>query len=123
MDTRLNILQHALGLDQYGEGVPFRNHFVTGTGSRDYEDCCALVEAGLMAPHNGGLLTDGRESCSTVPCEGKSYVATQSPRRPLDVRIPGSPPRYRGYQEVRVGVTFADWIHDVQEMARPGHRH
>lgn len=30
----LNILQHSLGLDEYGRGTPYRNHFVTGEGSK-----------------------------------------------------------------------------------------
>ena len=45
---QLHILQHSLGLDEYGRGTMYRNHFVTGEGSLDHPHCVALVEAGLM---------------------------------------------------------------------------
>ena len=44
----LEILQHALGLDQYGHGKSHRNYFCAGEG--DEADCRELVAAGLMVP-------------------------------------------------------------------------
>ena len=43
-----DIMKHALGA---GRGAPgWRNHFVTGPGSGDYDDCEALVtDAGMDA--------------------------------------------------------------------------
>ena len=38
MDSKLHILQHSLGLDKYGDGNQYRNHFVTGPGSTDFDD-------------------------------------------------------------------------------------
>ena len=43
---QLQILQHSLGLDKYGQGPVFRNHFCAG-GS-DEETCRSLVEMGYM---------------------------------------------------------------------------
>lgn len=52
-----DIMKHALGA---GRGAPgWRNHFVTGPGSGDYDDCEALVAAGLMTKRSGGPLSGG----------------------------------------------------------------
>lgn len=55
--NQLHILRHSLGLTRGKE--MFRNHFVTGEGSSDYPDCCALVDAGLMTRHKGNELSGG----------------------------------------------------------------
>lgn len=47
----LQILQHSLGLNQYGQGQHERNHFVTGPESQDFLDCGSLVVAGFMVDH------------------------------------------------------------------------
>jgi hypothetical protein len=45
-----DIMKHALGA---GKGRPgWRNYFVTGPGSDDYDDCEALVAAGMMTKRN-----------------------------------------------------------------------
>ena len=46
---QLEILQHALGLDEYGQGRMYRNHFCAGGGDR--EICWSLVEIGYMKNH------------------------------------------------------------------------
>lgn len=45
MKEHMHILQHALGLDQYGRGREYRNHFCTGPGSVDFLPCRALGDA------------------------------------------------------------------------------
>lgn len=55
---RNEILRHALGIRKPG-GKSTRNHFVTGPGSTDYDDCEALVAAGLMTKRMGNELTGG----------------------------------------------------------------
>jgi hypothetical protein len=42
-NRQIHILRHATAWPKC-----YRNHFVTGEGSKDYEDCEALVTAGLM---------------------------------------------------------------------------
>lgn len=60
LDTRaLQILRHALGIGDNGRGAAYRNHFVTGEGSRDHPFCMALVEAGCMTRRSGSPLTGG----------------------------------------------------------------
>jgi hypothetical protein len=56
-ERQIDILRHALGLNRGKEA--YRNHFVTGKGSSDYADCCALVETGLMVYRKGNELTGG----------------------------------------------------------------
>ena len=52
-----DIMKHALGV---GRGAPgWRNYFVTGPGSDDYDDCEALVAAGLMTKRSAGPLSGG----------------------------------------------------------------
>ena len=52
-----NILRHALGIER--EGYVYRNHFVTGPGTDDYEHCESLVAAGLMQRREGSPLSGG----------------------------------------------------------------
>jgi hypothetical protein len=44
----LHILRHSIGLDNNGKGAPYRNHFATGPGCKDFDNCNQLVEMGYM---------------------------------------------------------------------------
>jgi hypothetical protein len=46
-DRQLEILRHAVGWPKN-----YRNHYVTGPGTTDYEDCEYLVSIGLMTKHH-----------------------------------------------------------------------
>lgn len=52
-----NILRHALGIER--DGHVYRNHFVTGPGTDDYEHCESLVAAGLMQRREGSPMSGG----------------------------------------------------------------
>lgn len=59
---QLLILRHAIGLNddgRPGKAGEYRNHFVTGEGSDDYDDCKALVASGHMIRRAGSPLTGG----------------------------------------------------------------
>lgn len=103
----LHILQHSLGVDKYGQGNQYRNHFVTGEGSTDYPDCEALVRAGLMVRQKGGRLTGG-DDAFFVTEEGKRYVATNSPPAP---KLTRGQQRYREWLNVSdaTGETFIEF--------------
>ena len=79
INKSLRILQHSLGVDKYGKGRQYRNHFCTGPGSDDYEECQALVAAGLMSERNGSELSGGA-SIFCVTESGIDYVARYSQR-------------------------------------------
>ena len=88
MGSRLQILQHSLGLDQYGDGRQYRNHFCTGPGSDDFGICRSLVEDGLMAERAGNALSGG-DSIFHVTRSGIDYVALNSPARPALAKLQG----------------------------------
>jgi hypothetical protein len=92
----LHILQHSLGVDRFGQGNQYRNHFVTGEGSTDYPDCQALVAAGLMTRQKGGRLTGGDDAFFVTEA-GKAYVAEHSPPAP---KLTASQRRYREWLKV-----------------------
>lgn len=58
---RLAILRHSLGLKSDGTGRAYRNHFVTGPGSDDYDACMALVASGHMTRRAGNTLSGGND--------------------------------------------------------------
>lgn len=107
MDLKqLHILQHSLGLDQYGRGTFYRNHFVTGKGSKDHADCMALVNAGLMTVRSGNALS-GSYDVFRVTGAGKSAVAQHSPSPP---KITRSQQQYQDYLDADSSLSFIDWL-------------
>lgn len=91
----LEILQHALGLDKYGQGSFYRNQYVTGPGSDDYNDCCDLVIAGLMVSRTKAPCLAFEDVLFYVTESGKEYVRTHSPLPP---KLTASQRRYRRYR-------------------------
>lgn len=67
---QIDIVRHALGI---GRGN-HRNHFVTGPGSDDFDDCRALVAMGYMHEYAGNPLTGG-DPCFKVTQEGRAAIA------------------------------------------------
>lgn len=92
----LHILQHSLGVDQFGQGKEYRNYFVTGEGSTDYDECVALVADGLMTQRKGNQLT-GEMDAFFVTDAGKRYVADHSPPPP---KLTRGQKRYREWLDV-----------------------
>jgi hypothetical protein len=102
----LHILQHSLGLDEYGRGPQYRNHFVTGEGSDDHPLCMALVKDGLMERRGGSVLTGG-DDVFIVTHAGIQFVADNSPTPP---KLTRSQKRYQGYLDADCGLTFGEWL-------------
>jgi hypothetical protein len=102
------ILQHALGLNEFGEGTRYRNHFVTGPGSKDFDDCRSLVAQGLMNERPGNALSGGSNTsvfCATP--EGDAFVvANIAKRKPLT----RGQQRYRSWLKADCGLTFGQWL-------------
>lgn len=106
----LHILQHALGLDEYGRGIPYRSHFVTYPDSADGKLCECLVSLGLMWRHNKmGELTGG-EPCYFVTDEGRAAVKAESPAAPTPTRETRSQERYLRFLRADSGLTFREWL-------------
>lgn len=110
----LHILQHSLGLDAYGQGRQYRNHFVTGPGSKDWDACRALVDAGLMTENKGHELLTAGDSVFYVTEAGKDYVAANSPKPP---KVSRSRARYLRFLEY--GDSFSNFLEFCRWDAEP----
>ena len=106
-NRKLEILQHALGVDRYGQGTQYRSHFVTGVGSTDHPDCMALYEAGLMSRRDGATLPFGGDDLFHVTDAGRAYVAEHSPPPP---KLTRSQQRYRRYLDADCSLSFGEYI-------------
>lgn len=105
-EKRLHVLQHALGLDQYGRGDAYRNHFVTGPGSTNYPHCTAMVQQGLMRQQAGGPITGGHD-IFIVTSAGRAAVVEHSPPAP---KLTRAKQRYRDYLAADSRHTFLEWL-------------
>jgi len=75
---QLHVLQHALGVDEYGQGKQYRNHFCACGG--DIGICESLIEIGLMKQHRTTEVFPDF-NCSVTEA-GKLAMAEQSPKPP-----------------------------------------
>ena len=110
---QLQILQHSLGLNEFGQGHQYRTHFVTGEGSPDHSDCMANVNAGLMSRHAGNALSGGSDIFHVTQA-GIDYVALNSPKPP---KISRSKQRYERFREY--GDCFDNFIDYCRWDASP----
>ena len=109
MKEHIHILQHSLGVDKYGQGNQYRNHFCTGKGSRDFDACRALLSVGLMTERAGSELTGGDSVFHVTPA-GIDFVAFNSAKRPTEPKLTRSQKRYRDYLRSGVDCSFAEWM-------------
>ena len=107
MDAKqLHILQHSLGLDQYGRGTFYRNRFVTGAGSKDHADCMALVELGHMT-RVANVKMFGGDDYFTVTETGKRAAVENSPAPP---KLTRSQQNYQGWLNYDSDMSFMDYV-------------
>lgn len=104
--AHLHILQHALGVDEYGQGQQYRNHFVTGIESSDYPLCCELVELGLMQNRGGSPLV-ADDDLFMVTDAGRKAMMEASPKPPYLSR---SQRRYREWLHAELNLSFGEWL-------------
>ena len=103
----LQILQHALGVDQFGRGAQHRSHVVTGSGSDDHPACMALTGRGLMKRWDGATLQFGGDDVFRVTDAGRAFVAEHSPPPP---KLTRSQRRYRRYLDADSSLKFREWL-------------
>lgn len=101
---QLHILQHSLGLDQFGQGTAYRNHYVG-----DPEACRPLVQLGYMTEHPASQLTGG-DPLFTATQAGKNAVHAESPQPPPAPKLTTSQKRYRRFLDSDSGLTFREWL-------------
>lgn len=99
---QLEILQHALGVDQFGQGQIYRNHFCAG--GDDEPTCRELVALGFMEtftrkwlPYYNCLVTEA----------GKAAMLEHSPAPP---KLTRGQQRYRRFLDADSGVSFGEWL-------------
>ena len=109
MNQEIHILQHTLGLDQYGRGNSYRNHFVTIGESKDLETIKDLVSLGLMEQTRTPSFCGSDTLVFSVTEKGREYVAKNSPPPP---KISKSKARYKRFLE------FGDCFDSFIEFCR-----
>lgn len=103
----LGVLQHSLGLDQYGNGSRYRNHFCAGPGSSDFKLCAQATELGLMVARGPRAITGG-DHLFSVTTAGDEFIAQHSPIPP---KLTRGQRRYRAYLAVAdCFESFGHWL-------------
>lgn len=111
---QLHILQHALGVDQYGQGWQCRSHFVTGPGSDYFNGCLKLVSQGLMVDR-GPQHAMRNDHFFEVTDAGRVAMKNNCPAPP---RLTASKKRYQQFQDADCGRSFREWL-GIDRKARP----
>lgn len=102
--VQLLLLQHSLGVDEYGMGNMYRNYFCAG--GKDEVTCRELVDLGYMVDSGPNQLMGGM-SYFHVTEEGKVAVKNQSPKPP---KLSRGALRYRTYLRSECDESFIDWL-------------
>lgn len=105
--AHLHILQHSLGLDRFGQGTMYRNHFASGPSCDHYVLCRELVELGYMTEHPPPSWSE--YSGFKVTEAGKGAVREHSPAPPKRTR---SQKRYQRFLDADSGLSFGEWIRE-----------
>lgn len=105
---QLHVLQHSLGLDKYGQGEMYRNHFCAGR--KDADICRELIALGYMQQH---ATTDWLPyfNCSVTDA-GKAAVRAESPKPP---KLTRSQLRYRRFLRADLGCSFREFMQIEKE--------
>lgn len=110
--AHLHILQHSIGVDKYGQGPHYRNHFVTGPGGQDFDHCQQLAAKGLMADR-GPRESYGGMHLFIVTQEGKEAMTYNSPAPPT---ISRSKQNYQNFLRSDTGLTFIQWLRQTKKQ-------
>lgn len=103
---QLHILQHSLGVNQYGQGSQYRNRFVTGPGTTDWSLFSELVALEMMKDYGPQQIAGGMH-CFCVTPKGIDAVALQSPPPP---KVSRGKQRYRDYLRSELNMSFIDYL-------------
>jgi hypothetical protein len=122
--TILEMLQHALGRDQYGiqrknGGEDYRNHYIAGEGGDSIKLCRESVALGLMTERKASDLTGG-DPCFFVTSKGVDYVAFNSPPEP---KLSAGQIRCRKWLDLdgMTGESFGDYLKRTSRERRLGY--
>lgn len=99
---QLEIIQHALGADQYGRRSGDRNHFCAG--GDDVETCAELVALGFARQFERSWLPYFNV---TITEAGKQAMREQSPKPP---KLTRAQKRYERFLRHDSGLSFGEWL-------------
>lgn len=102
---QLHVLQHSLGVDKYGQGEMYRNHFCAG--GTDVPICVSLVALGFMETFTREHLP--YYNCA-VTAAGKAAMLAESPKPP---KLTRSQIRYRAFLSADTGGSFGEWLKEM----------
>lgn len=114
---QLEILQHALGVDQYGQGPMYRNHFCAG--GADETICRELVALGYMWEWHESYKIHYPYFNVSVTDAGKAAMLAESPKPP---KLTRSQKRYRAFLHADTDGTFGEWLNDARDTPREPYR-
>ena len=103
---QLDVLQHSLGVDQFGQGQQYRNHFCAGGADEDV--CRELIALGFMKQHRTTELFP-YFNCSVTEA-GRCAMAEASPKPPKPPKLTRAQLRYRQFLNADCGVSFKEWL-------------
>ena len=100
---QLHILQHSLGVNEYGQGEMYRNYYV-GYSPGIFD----LIAADYMVAGRKDEITGG-DRCYHVTEIGKAAMLAQSPKPP---KLTQSQKRYREFLNAAdaFNCTFREWL-------------
>lgn len=111
--SELHILQHSLGVDQFGQGEQYRNHFCTGPGSEDHGPCMALVDKGLMTRRIAPAGFGGMDFFFVTDA-GRAFVSEHSPAPP---KLTAGQKRYQRWLDMDSDMSFGDFLRRERHAA------
>ena len=106
-ELNYSLLWHSLGISEHNRNS-YRNYFATGSGSTDYADLMALVDAGFMTK-TGSPEWCGDEYVFYVTDSGASKAFETLPKPPVLSR---GKRRYKAYLDLDICENFGEWLKD-----------
>jgi hypothetical protein len=103
----LSVIQHSLGVDKFGQGDQYRDHFVTGEGSTDWPICMEATGLGFMKRHASPAHFGGNDFF-IVTDAGRVWMAENSPPAP---KLTRGQRRYREWLNISdvYDISFIDY--------------
>jgi len=103
---QLHILQHALGVDKYGQGKPYRDYYCCGLDdAATLLDLRVLVTLGYM--REGHKINEGRDQYFFVLPSGLSAMRGHSPKPP---KVSRGRQRYLEFLNSECGMSFGEFL-------------
>ncbi len=109
---QLHVLQHSMGLDEYGRGSKYRNRYVC-----DPQPLLeSLVALGFMYDNGALQIADGMHVYCVTPA-GEDAIERESPKAPKAPKVSRSRQRYLDFLSADTGETFIEWLRRRKEVA------